>query len=233
VSALNPAASLVQRRDEHLFDFQCLDAHAGADDIRDGIERAYLVESYLLGRLAVNRALRDGQSAENTERMGFDECRQVALLDQGADLAEGPPMGMSVLMFVLVIVTMTALVAVFMVLMRVVVMMFLRMLMLHSFMVMVRRVVVLILLVGVGGASVNAEFHPFNSLSGTAFEMHVEIPDVQFGEFPLKGGGINAEIAQSANGHVAADARETVKIENAHAIKLVTTGIRLKRNVWE
>ena len=81
---------------------------------------------------------------------------------------------------------------------------------------MLVMMIVLVLIVGVGGAFVDGEFDGLDVLPGLALPMGVEIADLQLAQFPLEGGGFDAEIAQCADGHIAADARETVEVKNAH-----------------
>ena len=57
---------------------------------------------------------------------------------------------------------------------------------------------------------VNAEFDSFNGFALLALEMHVVVAQFELGEFPLQGGRFDAEIAQCADGHVAADAGKTL-----------------------
>ena len=73
-----------------------------------------------------------------------------------------------------------------------------------------------VLLVPVGCPFMDSELHTFDSLPLLALEVHVEIPKLKLGEFPLEGGRFDAEVAKRTNGHVAADAGNTVKKENAH-----------------
>jgi hypothetical protein len=67
-----------------------------------------------------------------------------------------------------------------------------------------------ILFVAMGRAFVDAKFDPFNGFALLAFEVHVEIAEVELGEFPLEGGRFDPQIAQCTDGHVAADAGNTV-----------------------
>jgi hypothetical protein len=64
----------------------------------------------------------------------------------------------------------------------------------------------LVLLMGVGRAFVDGEFDGLDVLAGFALPMGVEIADLELAQFPLEGGGLDAEIAQCADGHIAADA---------------------------
>ena len=68
----------------------------------------------------------------------------------------------------------------------------------------------LILIMGVRGPLVDAELDPLNGLPLLPLKVHVEVPDLQLGEFPLQGGRFNPKIAESADGHVAADTGEAV-----------------------
>jgi hypothetical protein len=79
------------------------------------------------------------------------------------------------------------------------------------FMRMVVMTVLIVALMRVGRPGVNAELHPFNLTALLALEMHVEVSEIQFGELPFQRGGFQPKIAQSADSHVAADARETVE----------------------
>ncbi len=91
---------------------------------------------------------------------------------------------------------------------------------LMTFMMMVMVVVVIrafVLIVRVGGALVDPEFHAFDVLSLRPLEVHVKVPEGNLGELPLEGGRLDAEIAQSAYGHVATDAGKTVEKENLHS----------------
>ena len=51
-----------------------------------------------------------------------------------------------------------------------------------------------VLVVGVRRAFVNAELHPFHLLPLLAVEVHMEIAEVELGELPFEGGGLDAEI---------------------------------------
>ena len=77
-------------------------------------------------------------------------------------------------------------------------------------------VVFLVLVVGVGGAFVDAEFDAFDGLAQLALEVHVEVADIKLREFPFEGGGFYAEVGEGAYGHVAADAGEAVEVEDFH-----------------
>ena len=77
-------------------------------------------------------------------------------------------------------------------------------------------VAVLVLVVGVGRAFVNTEFHAFHLLPLLAVEVHVEIAEVELGEFPLEGGWFHAEIDEGADGHVTGDAGKAIEEEDFH-----------------
>jgi hypothetical protein len=65
---------------------------------------------------------------------------------------------------------------------------------------------IFILVVGVDSAPVNAEFHAFDLLAFGAFEVHVEIAQVELGKLPFESGRLDSQVAQSTHGHIAADA---------------------------
>jgi hypothetical protein len=73
-------------------------------------------------------------------------------------------------------------------------------------------------------AFVDAEMDSFDLLPLRAVEVHVEISEVQLGEFPLQCGRLHAEIAKRADKHVAADSREAVKVEDFHLAGLWKAG---------
>jgi hypothetical protein len=66
-------------------------------------------------------------------------------------------------------------------------------------------------------AFMDAKLYAFDFLPFLAVEMHVEIADIQFGEFPFQRGWFDSQVAESAHGHVTADScRGTVEKKNAH-----------------
>jgi hypothetical protein len=73
-----------------------------------------------------------------------------------------------------------------------------------------------ILVVGVGGALVDAKFHAFQMVPLLALEVHVEVAEFELGELPLEGGGFHAEIDEGADGHVAGDAGKAIEEEDFH-----------------
>jgi len=74
-------------------------------------------------------------------------------------------------------------------------------------------------LVLMGCPFVNAELDPLDGLALFALEVHVKVADLQFGELPFKGGGFDAEVAESADSHVAADAGKTIEKEDTHTFE--------------
>jgi hypothetical protein len=51
-----------------------------------------------------------------------------------------------------------------------------------------------------------------------ALEMHVEVAEIELGEFPFQNGGFDTEIDEGADGHVSADAGEAVEEEGFHGM---------------
>ncbi len=72
-----------------------------------------------------------------------------------------------------------------------------------------------ILVMRVHRAGMNAKMDAFDLPLLPAFEVHVEIAKVELSQFPLERGRIDAQVAQRADSHVAANARRTIKEENA------------------
>jgi hypothetical protein len=96
-----------------------------------------------------------------------------------------------------------------------------RMAMLFSLVMVVMAVLVsvfmrLILVVRVDRSLVNAKLYPLHVLPFLAVEVHVKIAEIELGEFPLEGGGLDAEIDEGADCHVAADAGKTIEEEDFH-----------------
>jgi len=113
--ALDRPAAIVQRGNEDLLHTKRLDTDASANDIRDGIECADLVESDILRRLAVNLSLGDRDPPKDRERVLFDERRELAVLDHLANLTMtaamvqvrvGVRVNVGVMFFVFVLVVM-------------------------------------------------------------------------------------------------------------------------------
>lgn len=122
-------------------------------------------------------------------------------------------MDMAVFFFVLVIVA--AVVGMFMPRVRVI---FMRVLM-AVVMAAIAVAAIDILLVSMGRPFVNAEFDPLDGLALFALEVHVKVTDLQLGELPFEGGGFDAEVAERADSHVAADAGKTIEKENTHTFE--------------
>ena len=75
---------------------------------------------------------------------------------------------------------------------------------------------IFVLIVGVRAPRVDAEFYSLDVLALLALEVHVKIPDIQFGKLPLEGRGLHSQVAERADGHVAADTRKTVEKKDSH-----------------
>ena len=101
VRAFHSAMSVIERRDEDFLHSKRLDADAREHDVRDGIERADLVEVDVLRTHAVDFTLRLGDAAENPERILLHERREIARLDQRADFPVRPSVDMLVRVLVM------------------------------------------------------------------------------------------------------------------------------------
>ena len=73
--------------------------------------------------------------------------------------------------------------------------------------------VVFVLIVRVGRAFVDTEFHALDLLPLLAFEVHLKNADVELREFPFEGRRFDAEVNEGAHGHVAGDAGKAVEEE--------------------
>jgi hypothetical protein len=96
-------------------------------------------------------------------------------------------------------------------------------LMLMRFMAVVMMMLVLavfLLLMAVRRPVVDGKLHPLDILPHLALPMGVEIADLQLAEFPLEGGRLDAQVAQGAHGHIAADSGEAIEVEHTHRAAL-------------
>ena len=75
---------------------------------------------------------------------------------------------------------------------------------------------VLVLLVRVDRPGVDAEMHSLRGVEGAAFEVEVKRAELHFGQFPLEGRGLDAEVAEEADEHVAAEIAGGFKKQNSH-----------------
>jgi hypothetical protein len=73
-----------------------------------------------------------------------------------------------------------------------------------------------LLVVRVRRAFVDAELHAFHLLPLLPLEVHVEIAEIELGEFPFEGRWFYTEIDEGADGHVAGDAGKAVEKEDFH-----------------
>lgn len=138
------------------------------------------------------------------------------------------------LVLVLVLVAMAVLVLV-LALMRMLVLMLMRLDLVSVILIVLMRVTVTmpVLLMRVRRALVNAEFHALDPLPLLPLEVHVEVADVDLRELPLERGGFHTEVAQGADGHVAADAGKTVEKEDLHnreVESLADAAVRREKN---
>jgi hypothetical protein len=74
----------------------------------------------------------------------------------------------------------------------------------------------LVLLVRMDRACVDAEFRALHLLPFGTVEVHVKIADIELGKLPFECRGLYAQVAQRADRHVAADAREAIEEEDLH-----------------
>ncbi len=113
VCAINPAAAFVHRGKIDLFNPERLKADTGADNIRNGIQRPYLVKVHVIHGHPMDPPFRFRDPVENAEGMLFNEGRKIAVLDQLADLPVCPAMYFVVVM--MMVMMPTALLAMFVV----------------------------------------------------------------------------------------------------------------------
>jgi hypothetical protein len=195
---------------------------------------------HLLDGGSVNLRLRFGDSAEDRRRMLFDKIGELTSLDQRANLRKtsgrmrvAPKLSLMVMgMVMMLMMVVRMVVALVIVMLLVVIPMFVMFVVMMPWMrgfgvglvgwrgsarcaLLLRRVSSVL-----GGvvrcSGVNVEFYAGDSCARLPLEMEVAIPQIQFRELPFEGGGGNSQIGQSADGHVAADPRKTVQVEDTH-----------------
>jgi hypothetical protein len=67
-----------------------------------------------------------------------------------------------------------------------------------------------------GFAAMDVELHALDVLTLRAVEVHVEVAEIEFSDFPLQCAGFHPEVNESAHRHVAADSRNAVQIKSLH-----------------
>lgn len=182
VGAIDPAASLVQRRNKNFFNPKRLDPDAGTDDVGDRIECANFVKADILRRNTVDLSLCLSDPPKDGEGPLFDKGRECAALDQLTNLAMAAAMHISVFMRVLMLMPVLMLIPVFV---SVSVLMLMFMPVLVGMCVFVRvaallafvRFVLFVVLVSMLRAFVDPELDPTDPLSLFPFEVHMEIPE--------------------------------------------------------
>ena len=166
------------------------------------------MEGDLFRRLAVDFSLGDRHALEDGKGVRFDKGAQVAGLKERTDFG----MGATVRRILPVRVPVGMMMGVAGISMRVASFVFFGVMPVPA--ASARR----ILIVPMGRPFMNAKSNAFDGLALLALEVHVEIAQVELGEFPLKGGRFDAEIAKRPNGHIAADAGNAVEKENTHGV---------------
>jgi hypothetical protein len=200
--ALHCSVAIVQRGSNDPRNAERLETNTGHDDIGDRIEGAHFVKVNVIGGLAVNLPFRNGDAAENPERVLLYEWRKLAAFKHRSNVSVGPvfmlmtmfvavALLMRMLEFVTVIVIAALTVFVIVVMMMVVIFLtviviviVMPVLLLTVIVVMMRmgmRFFVLVLLRSMNGTCVNCEPHALDLLPLGAIEMHVKLTDRQLG----------------------------------------------------
>jgi hypothetical protein len=182
--------------------FQEIKADGGAHNVNNGIKRAYFVERHILNRRVVNLRLGFGYPRKNVQCAGFRAIGNIGSCNEDAYILPSPVnMGRVIMRNAMLILRI-------MPVMRMV-------MMAMPFSVMV----VMFLIIG-DMACIAAEVY-YGVESGypaSPLLDKIQLPavKVEFGEFSFEIFGINAEIDQSAQGHVAGNAGEAVKMQCFH-----------------
>jgi len=242
VRTLDPAVSFLKLGGVDGLDSESLDRNTGAYHVSDRVQSANFVKENLFRSGTVNFCLSYGDPVKDGQRTFFDKRGQLAAFNQGANMGVLALGRMSVAVFVRVGVAMFVVMgmATAFVFVRMNVWLLVAGVLSVSVSVVFLMVTTVPLVFGVlmfvgglgylgamivvtrfdmGGPFMNAEFHSFDFAPLLPVEMHVKIPQVQFGEFPFQGGRFDAEVAESPNGHVTADAGEAVEIKYTHGIR--------------
>ena len=83
-----------------------------------------------------------------------------------------------------------------------------------------------VLAMGMHRPGMDAKMDSLHTLPMLPIEVHVEVSDIELGEFPFQSRRFDAEIAQRADGHIAADAGGTVEEQDTHGKKRGLKGMR-------
>ena len=197
---LTPDAALPfgKARDHALGDVQIVDENGGADDVRDGVERADFMEVDLLHGDAVSLTFRLGHDGKNLLRQLRGPGRHHASVDDGADVGEIPVFVVMVFVVVFMIVIVMMMLVVMIVMMLVVMI------------VLVVMVMVVLMIVFSEDHVEGASFEPlgFAAADGPGKSRYAEAVQNGVEFFPAA-----AQIQQGGNGHIPGDAGGTFEIE--------------------
>jgi hypothetical protein len=191
---LTPDAALPfgKARDHALGDVQIVDENGGADDVRDGVERADFMEVDLLHGDAVSLTFRLGHDGKNLLRQLRGPGRHHASVDDGADVGEIP-------VFV---------VMVFVVVFMIVMMMFMLMVMVMLVFMMMFVIVVMVVIFEDHVEGTAFQTFGLAAADGIGKSRHVEAVQDGVEFFPAA-----AQIQQGGDSHIPGDAGGTFKIE--------------------
>ena len=89
VGTIHPPSAVRQRTDENLLHAEFLHPDAGADDVRDGIQRADFVEGDGFDRRTMDLCFGQGDAVKDAQCVFAHKLREVAGLDERADLLVG------------------------------------------------------------------------------------------------------------------------------------------------
>lgn len=207
VGAAHRSPAFEKRRDNHIPDPEVIQTDRRRHDVDNGIHRADFVEVHLVFGLVVGFGLRLGDDVEDAKRQDPGTSRQLAGFDDAGDLQQAAVLVMAVFMGMSVMAVSVAGIAVGMfVMMRMGV--FVMAAAVSGIAVKIGHVVVVVVVIEDHVKVTGVEAALVHSADGDAVAFQGKA-----GQRRLKHLLIGAEIEQSRDGHIAADAGITFEIK--------------------
>jgi hypothetical protein len=184
---------------------QEIKADCGAHNVNNGIKRTHFVERHILNRRVVNLRLGFGYPSKNVQCAGFCAFGNVRSRNEEAYILPSPVNVARMIVRVIMCAIRRAV----------------RMAIVSAVMAAMLSSMMAVTLLVIGDmARIAAQVHYSveSGYSAPSLLDKIQLPAVklELGEFRFEIFGINAEINQSAHGHIAGNAGETVKMQCFH-----------------
>ena len=197
VGAIDPAGAFDDRRRQDLRLADHFQRDTRANDVHNRIHRADFVKMNLPRRTTVDFSFRVGDALKNRDGLFFHPWGQLATTDELFDFGKCP---------VLIVMMVTMRVVVFMTLM----------------MMLMAMIMVMSMMVVMGAGQVDIQFHSLDTRLLLAGNMQMPAVEFQLLQFAFQFMGIDTEVQQCANEHVATDAAENVEVKCFHDVEAKT-----------